>query len=186
MMSNLENITQKILDDAKSQSSIIEEESNSVNEKIINSKIREANEEKKKMLNRAVSEASLLKERTISNAELRARDEKLRAKQEIVERVFDMAKERLKNLSEDKYISYLKATLKSLELKGGETIVVPKRMKSKVKGLGLRPEISEDETVDSGFLLKDKGTTLNYTFDSLVEHYRDQLETEIAQSLFKE
>lgn len=186
MMSNLENLTQKILDEAKSQASIIDEESKKVNENIINSKIREANEEKKRMINRAVSEASLLKERTISNAELKARNEKLKAKQEVIDRVFDMAKERLKNLSEDKYVSYLKSTLKNLKLEGEEIIIVPKRMKSKVEGLGLRPKISDDEVVDSGFLIKGKGTTLNYTFDSLVEHYRDELETEIAQSLFKE
>lgn len=186
MMSNLENLTQKILDEAKSQASIIDEESKKVNENIINSKIREANEEKKRMINRAVSEASLLKERTISNAELKARNEKLKAKQEVIDRVFDMAKERLKNLSEDKYVSYLKDTLKNLKLEGEEIIVVPKRMKPKVKVLGLRPEISDAEIVDSGFLIKGKGTTLNYTFDSLVEHYRDELETEIAQSLFKE
>ena len=186
MMSNLENLTEKILNDAKSQANIIEEESNKVNENIINSKIKEAEEEKKRMLNRAVSEASLLKERTISNAELKARNEKLKAKQEVIDRVFDMAKEKLKNLSEDKYISYLKSTLEDLKLEGNETIVVPKRMKPKVKGLGLKSKISEDEAVDSGFLIKDEGTTLNYTFDSLVEHCRDELETEIAQSLFKE
>lgn len=186
MMSNLENLTQKILEEANSQASIIDEESKRTNQEIIDSKIREAGEEKKRILSRATSEAKLLKERAISNAELKARNEKLGAKQEVIGRVFDTAKQRLKGLSQDKYISYLKATLKSLELEGGETIVVQEKMKSKVKKLGINLKVSDDEVVDSGFMIKGKGTTLNYTFDSLVEHYRNELETEIAQSLFKE
>ncbi|NLJ97698.1 MAG: V-type ATP synthase subunit E [Tissierellia bacterium] len=185
-MSNLENLTEKILEDAKNQASIIEEESKSVNDRIINSKIKEANEEKKRILDRAASEASLLKERTISNAELKARNEKLRAKQEVIDKVFNIAKERLGNLDEDKYISYLQSTLKNLKLTGEEFLVVPKTMRDKVKKLGIRLKVSEDEVVDSGFLIKDEGTTLNYTFDSLVEHNRDEFEAEIAQSLFKE
>ena len=185
-MSNLENLTRKILDEAKSQASVIDEESKRVNDSIIDSKIREAEEEKRRILNRAKSDAALLNERTISNAELKARNEKLKAKQKIIDRVFNIAKERLDNLNEDRYISYIKSTLKKLELEGEQTIIVPKRMQAKVKGLGLRPKVSGDEAVESGFLIKGKGTTLNYTFDSLIEHYRDELETEIAQSLFKE
>lgn len=186
MMSNLENLTQKVLDDAKSKASIIEKESKKENKTILDSRNREANEEKKRILSRATSEADLLKERTISNAKLSVRDEKLIAKQEVIERTFNMARERLKNLSEDKYITYLKDTLKDIELKGGETIIIPKRMEAKVRELDFNIKISEDETVDSGFILIDKETTLNYTFDSLVEHYRDEMEVEIAQSLFKE
>ncbi len=185
-MSNLDNLVQKILDDAKSQASAIIDDANKTKEEIIDSKAREANENKKKIIERAASEASLLKERTISNAELKVRNEKLKAKQEVIDRVFNMAKERLKDLDQDRYISYLKSILKKLELSGQEVIVVPEKMRNKVKTLGLFPKVSEEETVDSGFLIKDKGIILNYTFDSLIDYYRDELETEIAQSLFKE
>ena len=42
-MSNLENLTQKILDDANNRASIIKEESEKINKEIIDSKINEAN-----------------------------------------------------------------------------------------------------------------------------------------------
>lgn len=185
MMSNLENLTKKILDDANSQASIIQEESKEESRKTIESRIKQAEEEKKRILSRATSEADLLKSRTISNAELSARDEKLTAKQEVIERVFNLAKEKLKNLKEEEYLAYLKATLEDIKLEGGETIIVPERMKAKVKELGLSAKVSE-ETVDSGFVIKDGGIILNHTFDSLVDDIRDDLEIEIAQSLFKE
>jgi len=185
-MSNLDNLVQKILDDAKTQASAIVDEANKIKEDIINTRTKEAEERKRRILERAEQEANLLKERTISNAELKVRNEKLRAKQEIIEKVFNMAKERLKDLEEDKYVSYLQATLKNLNLKGGETIIVPEKMRKKVKSLKLNLQVSEEETVDSGFLIKDKGIILNYTFESLIDYYRDELEAEIAQSLFKE
>lgn len=186
MMSNLENLTQKIIEEAKSQASIIEKESKKANEKIIDSKTREAEEEKKRMLSRANSEANLLRERTISNAELKARNKKLEAKQEVIGRSFDTANERLKNFNADKYLSYLQSKIKSIKFEGGESIIVQEAMKSKVEELGLDIKVSDDEFVESGFSIQGKGTRLNYTFESLIEQYRDELETEIAKSLFKE
>ncbi len=185
-MSNLDNLIQKILDDAKERASIIMEDSIKVKEQIIDSKLKEAEENKKKIVERATEEASLLKDRVVSSAELKVRNEKLKAKQNVIERVFNLSKENLKNLDEAKYISFLTNTLKELNLSGEETLIVPEKMRDKVKSLGLFPKVSENETVDSGFLIKDKGIMLNYTFDSLVEHHREELETEIAQSLFKE
>ncbi|HHV72756.1 MAG TPA: V-type ATP synthase subunit E [Clostridia bacterium] len=185
-MSNLDNLVQKILDDAKYQADMIMEESKKVNEEIINAKVKEANERKAKILERAATEASLLKERVISNAELQVRNEKLKAKQEVVERVFSLAKERLKNIDEEKYISYLKNTLKGLNLKGTETLIVPEKMKAKVKALELGLKVSDKETIDSGFLLKDEGVLLNHTFDALVDFLREELEVDVAMSLFKE
>ncbi len=185
-MSNLDNLVQKILDDAKSRASAMLDESNRYKEELINSKAREANEIKKRIIEKAMAEANLLKERAISSAELRARNEKLKAKQKIIDQAFDIAKERLKNLDDNRYISFLTNTIKTLKLSGDEIIVVPEKMREKVKSLGLFSRISEDECVDSGFLIKDKGIILNYTFDSLIDYYREELETEIAQSLFKE
>lgn len=185
-MSNLDNLVQKILDDAKSRAKALLDESNKYKEEMINSKAREASENKKKIIEKAIAEANILKERAISSAELKARNEKLKAKQKIIDQAFDIAKERLKNLDENRYISFLTNTLKTLKLSGEEVIVVPEKMRQKIKSLGLFPRISEDEYVDSGFLIKDKGIILNYTFDSLIDYYREELETEIAQSLFKE
>lgn len=185
-MSNLDNLVQKILDDAKERASNIIEDANKFKKELIDSKVKEANENKKKIIEKATLEANLLKERAISGAELKARNEKLKAKQEIIDKVFNIAKERLKNLDEDIYVSYLTSTLKTLKLSGEEIIIVPEKMRKKVKSLGLFPKVSEEESVDSGFLIKDKGIILNYTFDSLIDYYREELETEVAQSLFKE
>lgn len=185
-MSNLENLTQKILDDASKRASIIKEDSEKINMEIINSKIDEANDKKSKLIDKATSEAALLKERVISNAELKIRNEKLKSKQVVIERVFNLAKTKLENLSENDFTAYLSNTLKNIDFQGHHVLIVPEKFREKVISLGLPLIVSQDETVDSGFLIKGDGIILNYNFNSLVDYYRDDLEAEIAQSLFKE
>lgn len=185
-MSNLENLVQRIIDEAKEKADLIINEANKAKEEIIASKEQEAMENKNRIIERAKREAALAKERIISSAELKVRNEKLQAKQKVLDRVFLLAKERLRSLDEDRYISFLKNVIKDLKLTGEEELILPAYMKEKVKRHGIALKVSENETVESGFQIKDKGIILNYTFDSLVEHYREEMETEIAQELFKE
>ncbi len=185
-MSNLENLTQKILRDAESKAQQIKKEAKEKNEHLLHSQTKEAEDQKKRMLERAKREAALMKERVISNAELRVRDEKLKAKQQVIDRVFRLAKERLLNLDEETYVKFLQSNIKGLNLKGNEVLVVPEKLIPRVKTLGLKVQVAEDEWVDSGFLLKDEDMVLNFSFDSLVDYLREELESEIAQGLFKE
>lgn len=58
-MSNLDNLVQKILDDAKTQASAIVDEANKIKEDIINTRTKEAEERKRRILERAEQEANL-------------------------------------------------------------------------------------------------------------------------------
>ena len=71
-------------------------------------------------------------------------------------------------------------------MKGTENLIVSENMRDSVKNAGFALQISDTETVDSGFMIKDKNTILNYTFDSIVDYLRDELESSIVHSLFKE
>lgn len=184
-MSNLDNLTQKILDDSRNEAALIIEESEKLNQELINSKIKEANDKKSRILDRAALEAAMIKDRVVSNAELSSRDEILKAKQNVIDKVFDTAKENLKDINEEDYIKFLNNKISSLKLKGSETLIVPEKMRTKVKSLGLKNPVSDIDTVKSGFLLKDGNIIMNFSFDSLVDYLRDELEGEIAKELFK-
>lgn len=185
-MSNLENLTNKILEDARIEADRIMEESAKVRHDILNSRINEANERKRKILEKAEHEAAMIKDRIISNAELKVRDEKLKVKQEIINKVFELSKKKLKELTEDEYVKFLTNNLKSISMKGTEILVVPEKMKDKVKSIASLPKVSDTETVESGFILKDNDVAINFSFDSLVDYLREELELEIAKHLFKE
>jgi len=183
-MSNLENLTKKILDDASHKASNIIEEAETKSQELLNVNINEANNDKDIMLDKAKRESILAKERIISNAELKARNDKLSAKQEVVDKVFNMAKDRFNNIGEEEFINFVKNNIKNLSLKGTEVLIVPERFLEKAKLTGMR--VSGEEFINSGFLLKDNDLIFNYSFEALVDFLRENLEIEVAQMLFKE
>ncbi|MDD2446482.1 MAG: V-type ATP synthase subunit E [Tissierellia bacterium] len=185
-MSNLENLTQKILEDGKLEAAKIIEESKKNNEKIINSKVIEANDKKEKIIDKANSDALMLKDRMKSEAELKVRDKKLDAKRQVLDKAFELAKKRLKNIDEVDYINFLKNNIQEIDLKGSNVLIVPEKFKEAIKGLGLYSNISETDSVESGFLIKNGNIVMNYSFESLLDFMRDDIEGEVAKTLFQE
>ena len=185
-MSNLDNLTRKIVDDAKTKADQIIIEATDQKQAVISSKIDEAEKEKQKIIEKANTEAELLKQRKVSNAELQIRDQNLRIKREVMNRVMEDAKKRLENLDEEKYIEFVDNNLKDLKLKGDEVLVVQEGMEKKLKPARKYPKIANDEYVESGFILKDENTVLNFTFGSLIDYVREELESELVSILFDE
>ena len=184
-MSNLENLTDKILEEAKKKAEKQIREAQAFSEDAVSKKIREAEEKKAKLLEKAAFDANLLKERMISNAEVNSRNEVLSGKQKVIDMVFVEAKNRLRDLPKDDYIRYIKNTLSTLNLKGTETLLVKSEYRDEIRTLGLGFDIA-DETVDSGFQVKDEKISLNYNFNDMVDFYRDELVKDVANALFKE
>lgn len=183
-MTNLENLMKKIIDDANLKAEHIMREAMDKKQQIIKEKEELALQEKKKIIDKAEQRARLAKERVISRAELQARDEKLAAKQEVIEKVFALAKEKLRHLDEKQYMAFLKKQLQSIQWKGTEILIVPEKYVEKVQELELPVQVSREEFVDSGFLVKDGNIVSNYSFEALVDFYRDEIEPVIAKDLF--
>lgn len=184
-MSNLGNLTDKILEEAKIKAQRQISEAENFKRDTVSKKVKEAEEKKSKMLEKAAFDANLLKERMISNAEVNSRNEVLSSKQKIINKVFVEAKKRLGELPENDYIEYVKKTLSDLNLKGTEVLLVKKEYRDHIKALGLGYEISE-ESVESGFQVKDDKISLNFNFNDMVDFYRDELVKDVADTLFKE
>lgn len=184
-MSNLENLTEKILEEAKIQADLQLRDAKAFEEEVISKKVREAEEKKEKMLEKAKFEANLLKERIISNAEVNRRNALLNGKQKVIDQVFEAAKAKLANLPQDEYVAFLKNTVSSLHLKGTETLKVKEEFKGAVKNLNLNLHLSEDSAV-SGFEILDDKISLNYNFNDMVDFYRDELVKDVASTLFRE
>lgn len=110
-MSKLESLTQRIMDDAKAKADSIRAEADRKSKSLLNTKIKEAQDKSVKLLEKAHSEAAMAKDRVVSSAELKVRDEKLSAKQEILDTVFGMAKNKLEKLDDTKYGELLGKTL---------------------------------------------------------------------------
>ena len=162
-MSNLDNLIRKIMDDASAKAEKILKEADGIREKIINEKSNKAEEERGKIIEKAKNEAFSMKNQIISNAKLKARDSILAAKQRLIDEVFSKAKEQLMNISNEQYAEFFKNNISTIKLKGNEIFVVPENRKEIVKSLEPGIAVSDEETINSGFVIVDGNIRINYT-----------------------
>lgn len=182
-MSNLENITGKIISDADKKSIELVKDAKEKANNIIKKEELVANTQAEKLLNKASVEAEDVIEKTLSSANLEARDIVLDAKEKVLDRVFSLAIKKLEDLSSEDYIKYLKEQLKNINIKEDSVLFVPEKYKEAVKKENLNIKIS-DEAIKSGFSLLSGKVMYNNEFSSLVNAKKGDLEFEVIEKLF--
>ena len=193
-MSNVKNITSKILKDAEAGKENIlataEEEKN----KILSKKVSSANEIAQEILEKAEVEAKSKKERVISSAKLKVRNNKLAAKQEIIDEVFEKSIDELTKLSKEDFLNFVKNTIVSMNLSGKQNLILNEEGLKFVDAAfidelnkSVNAQITLSETAGNfrgGFILENNGIEINSTYEALVSSLRDELEFEVAKVLF--
>lgn len=193
-MSNVKNITSKILKDAEAGKenilSAAEEEKN----KILSKKVSSANEIAQEILDKAEVEAKSKKERIISSAKLKVRNNKLAAKQEIIDEIFEKSIDELTKLSKKDFLNFVKNAISSMNLSGKQTLILNEEGLKFVDAAfidelnrNVNAQITLSETAGNfkgGFILENNGIEINSTYEALVSSLRDELEFEVAKVLF--
>ncbi len=183
-MSSLDNLTSKILNDAKEKAAeIVKTAEIKANEKY-DLAMRKYESQKKSLEESGLRDRELTVERIKSNGSLKVRNEKLKAKQTVIEKVIDNLKNQLINMGEEEYIEYLKNNINSSSVGEGKKLIVKKEYFNKVKETFPNINVSETEFVNSGFILEENGIQENYTFEVKLDFMRDELEVEISKLLF--
>ena len=198
-MSDVKNLTSKILRDAEERKESILKAANEERAKIIAKKEAAAKMEEASMLEKAKIEAKTRQERIVSSAELKARNEKLKAKQEVIDSVFEKSINELCSMSDEDLKNFIKNMIINSDITGDENIILNEKGKSVVdnsllntinselKEKGKKGELTisdEVRTFRGGFILEKDGIEINNTFEDLVNSSRDDLEFEVAQVLF--
>ena len=193
-MSNIKNITSKILKDAEAGKENILAAAEEEKRKVLSKKVSSANEIAKEILEKAEVEAKSKKERVISSAKLKVRNNKLAAKQEIINEVFEKSIDKLTTLSKEEFLSFLENTISSMNLTGRQTLILNKEGLKFVDSVfidklnkKINAEITLSETAGNfkgGFILENNGIEINSTYEALVSSLRDELEFEVAKVLF--
>lgn len=198
-MSNLSNLTSKIIEDANIKAKEIVSSALIQETEILNKSKSQAEKRKAEIIEKSKIEAVTKKERVISNALLEVRDNKLKAKQEIIEKVFDESLTKLNNLSMEQYSSFVKNYILSLDICGDEEIIVGEKESNKIssellsdinsllKEKGKKGELKlslQTRNIQGGFILYKNGIEINCTFEDLVPSLRDELEDEVVGVLF--
>ncbi len=183
-MSGLDNLTSKILNDAKEKADrIVKEAEEKAEEKYIQG-MKKYNSQKDILEESGIRDRELTAERIKSSASLKARNEKLKAKQIVIEKVIDRLKNQLINMSEDEYINYLKNNIDFSSFSKEKKLIVKKEYIDRIKTVFPNVNISDTEFVNSGFIMEENGIQENYTFEVKLDFMRDELEVEISKLLF--
>jgi V/A-type H+-transporting ATPase subunit E len=198
-MANINNLTSKILMDAEERKDSILTAAEDEKVDIISKKNNSAKSLEETMLDKAKGEAQARKERIVSGALLKARNEKLKAKQAMIKEVFEKSIEELCNLSKDEFTTFLKNSILSLDLVGDEKLilneegkrivdeVLVKEINNALVSKGKKGELTIDlqtRNFKGGFILERQGIEMNNTFEALVNSLKDDLEFEVAKELF--
>lgn len=181
-MSNLDNITNKIIADAQTRVDEIIEETNKKIALLRNENDLEISKIENQTMAKAEQESKSEKEKIISRASLMARDEELKSKNELLNKVFSKAKDKLSKISDDDYLKFVEKTLKQETLKGNEVLIPQAGKENLLKDIGIK--VAENKTIDSGFALETDNVISNYTFDDLVDFHRTEVEGEVIGILF--
>lgn len=182
-MSNLDNLTSKILADAKAQADKIVKDAQEKAQHKYDLEIKKINAKKETVLENARRDRELLSERIKSSANLKARNKKLEAKQAVIDKVIDKLKTKLVNMDEKKYINYLNQNIDKKTITEKE-LIVKKEFVGKVKKEFPGAKVKKNEFVTSGFIIEENGIQENYTFEVKLDFMRDELEVEISKLLF--
>lgn len=195
-MSNINNLTSKIIKDAEDKKEIIISQAEKEKNKILSKKQEEAKVSGNIIIEKAEREAISRKERIISGATLQARNEKLKAKQEVISEIFESSIKALCNLAEDDFKEFVKASILNSDIVGEQKIIlndsgrkiVNKSLVSEInQELGSKASVTlseETRNFKGGFILEKDGIEMNNTFEALVNSLRDDLSINVATVLF--
>lgn len=196
-MANLNNLTSKILKDAEERKESILSSAEEEKNKILSKKIAKAKELESEIIQKAEAEAKSKKDRIVSSATLRVRNNKLSAKQDIIQEVFEKSIDSLSSISGDDFLRFVKHSILSLGKIGEQNLILNK------DGLDivdltfiydLNQSLGENGNVKlspnpgkfrGGFILEKDGIEINNTYEALVSSLKNELEFEVASVLFK-
>lgn len=179
-MAGLENLVQKISRQALDEKNKIIEEAKNKAEELLSKANLEIDKECSKLESKLSDERRLTIDRMRSNTELKSRNNILEAKQDVLKRVFTEVIDELKNISDEDYINYIKAS----NISDDSELVVSKDKFEAVKNALPNLNISTDRFAESGFIEVTKDTENNYTFSSRVKLIKEELEGKLADILF--
>lgn len=165
-MTGLENITQKILDEAKENAKILIDNANAQAMQILSSVDQDIKIKQEQVRKSTEHDVTVRAQRIISAAQLEGKKQYLAVKQEIIEDVFVKAVITLASLPDSEYDALIKSM--SLNVNGEITLLA----RDMGKGTG------------GGFIAKDGNIEFNFSFEALVKNAKERMEKDLVSILF--
>ena len=193
-MNGIERITQRISADAQAEIDRVLGEARAEAEKITAKYKAQADAEAADLDAKNRKAAAEREERLAGTAQMEARKAALAAKQEIVEKAYELALQKLCSLPEEKYTAVLAELLIQASSSGKEEVIFSEADRRKVgkaavekanKDSGKKLTLSgETRPIQGGFILRSENVEVNCAFDTLVRLQKAETAGEVVKKLF--
>lgn len=196
---SIENITSRILADARQKAEQITGDAQHQAERILGDAAKEAQHKREQAAAEAEKEAQMTQARIASSAKMEEKKLLLQTKQQLLEECFDLALKKLEALSDEEYNKVLSAMMIKMIETGDEEVIVNERDKKRLtpdfiyyvnrtvakEQVTCNVKLSEEKRdIPSGFILKRGDVEINATFEAILRQRRDELSAEVVKILF--
>ena len=197
-MDGIEKITGRINEDVQREMDAMTADARREAGEIAARYREQADRESAEIVERGRRAAAEREERLASVAQLEARKLELAAKQEMLQKAFDKALERLLTLPEEQYIVLLSELAVKAARTGREQVILSQKDRTRYgkqavtaanEKLGDKGHLTlsqESRPIKGGLILSDGDVEVNGTFETLVRLQRGALDREVAKVLFDE
>jgi len=190
---SLDNLLDHINKNALKKAKEIEAQTQKEAEGIVEEAKKEATRDKKKRLEEAKKRAVDSKEAQLAKARLEAKNLVLIGKRQYLEKAFDLALNKLNKEKGEAYTSLIINLLVSNSVGNEEVLmtdsqapIIVEQANSRLAKEGRPAELkpSKEKIESPGFILVDeRGSKTDFTFESIVDFYKDKLEKEVHSIL---
>lgn len=196
---SIENITSRILADARQKAEQITRDAQHQAERILGDAAQEAQHKREQAAVEAEKEAQMTQARIASSAKMEEKKLLLQTKQQLLEECFDLALKKLETLSDEKYNKLLSAMMIKMIETGDEEVIVSEKDKKRLtpdfiyyvnrtvakEQVACNVKLSDEKRdIPSGFILKRGDVEINATFEAILRQRRDELSAEVVKILF--
>ena len=193
-MNGIEKITQRIASDAQAEIDRILGDARDEAARITANYRAQADAEAQELADKNERAAAEQEERLISAAQMKASRLQLAAKQEMVEKAYIQALDKLCAMPKEQYVDVLAKLLVEASSNGKEEAVFSKEDREQVGKAavekanqisGKQLRLSEESLpIRGGFILKDKNVEVNCTFETLVRLQKAETAGAVVKKLF--
>ena len=195
-MNGIEKITGLIQSEAQAEIDAVLSQAREESARIAARYETQVKAETTEMDGRSERAAAEREERLVSAAQMEARKAALAAKQEMVEKAYALALEKLCAMPEAQYTEVLATLLVRASSTGREEVILSEKDRKEVgqaavakanKDGGKQLTLSKETlSIPGGFILKDQNVEVNCTFDTLVRLQKAETAGMVAKKLFPE
>ena len=193
-MNGIEKITQRIASDAQAEVDRILGEARDEAARITANYRAQSDAEARELEAKNDKAAAEQEERLVSAAQMKARRHQLAAKQQMMEKAYIQALDKLCAMPEEQYVAVLAKLLVEASSNGREEAVFSKEDREQVGKAavekanqlsGKQLRLSEEtQPIRGGFILKDKNVEVNCTFETLVRLQKAETAGAVVKTLF--